>query len=519
MASLSRIRARLLRWDAVLTVAALALPLAASSVLGFFWLYERGWFAWFVAVSIALGGAVWLAKRIARWRRDRAEDDSNTLLSAGDGVQPDPDWTERETRAYRAAQTLIHKRIGTALPWDYLQDLGRDVVEIVAAGSGEKARGALDFTLPEALLLIERVASRFRADLRDAVPFSDSIRLRTLIWLWRNRARAQDWARKGYGVWRVVRLVKNPPVGLMQEIDSLLAGGHSGHVSAEALALGQIILLEEVAKAAVELYSGRLRFSDAELLEMQVADGARDRARLAAPDAPLRIAVTGQTSAGKSTLVNALLKHNRAETDAMPTTETATAHPVRIGSTDCVLLDLPGLDGGKQAGRAVQDALDEADMVLWVLRANRPARAIDARTLDTWRASGKVDPTRRMPRLVPVLTGIDTLFPDWPYPEHHLPTEVALKIGKAVQAVSEELSIPTPVPASAIEPDWNIGAVEDALRAQIGEALMVQRNRMRRTGARGGAVAELRRSATGLSRGLRQIARRMYARGEDIETS
>ena len=514
MAGLSRIRARLLRWDAVLTFATLVLPFAVTSLLGFVWLYERGWFMWFVVICIGFGGLVWGAGRLSRWRRDRAAEEDE--VPPGDSVQANPDWTAREFAAYQAAQALIRRRIKAAIDWDDLEGLAREVVETVASRSGDRAKGPLDFTLPEALLLVERVASRFRGDLREAVPFSDSIRLRTLIWLWRNRGRAQDWAQAGYGIWRVIRLVKNPPVGIMQEIDSLLAGGHSGHVTAEALALGQTILMEEVAKAAVDLYSGRLRFSDAELLDMQVADGALDRTRLAAPDAPLRIAVVGQTSAGKSTLVNALLDLNRAETDAMPTTDAATAHPLVLGGAECVLLDLPGLDGGKAAERTIQEALDSADMVLWVLRANRPARAIDGKTLEAWRARAATDPARRMPRPVFVLSCIDTMLPDWPYPEHHLPTEAAMKVGQVVSAVGQELGIPTPIPVSAIEPDWNVPAVEDALDGQLAEALMIQRNRARRAGGgRSGTLTELRRGATGLSRGLRGIAARMYGSESD----
>ena len=61
------------------------------------------------------------------------------------------------------------------------------LVRRVAAASGKGDKGVLDFTVPEALLLIDRVAVRLRADIRDKVPFSDRISVGTLLWLWERR--------------------------------------------------------------------------------------------------------------------------------------------------------------------------------------------------------------------------------------------------------------------------------------------------------------------------------------------
>ena len=53
MARFASLRARLLRWDAVLSAAALALPGTVAALLGFLWMFERGSFLWFVIASIS----------------------------------------------------------------------------------------------------------------------------------------------------------------------------------------------------------------------------------------------------------------------------------------------------------------------------------------------------------------------------------------------------------------------------------------------------------------------------------
>lgn len=65
---------------------------------------------------------------------------------------------------------------------------------------------------------------------------------------------------------RVLRLIKSLPIAVLREIEGAIAEGHSSFVTGEGTAVLQTLLLEEVAAAAVHLYSGNLQFSDAELL-------------------------------------------------------------------------------------------------------------------------------------------------------------------------------------------------------------------------------------------------------------
>lgn len=498
-------RARLLRWDRVVVLASLAIPFVVLIVLGFYWLVEKGWLLWFLAVSIGLGALVTLVRMILRWlarRREMRAEAAPATETEGAGVAPDPDWGARERRAFESARRLIETRTKVPVPWPEMQDLGLEVISTVAAQSGPRAREPLDFTLPEALLLLERVSSRLRTDLREMVPFSDTVTLRTGVWIWRNRGAVATVAAAAQGGWRLIRLVKNPPAAILQEIDRAVAGGHSSYLSEEAMAIGQAMLLEEVAKAAVDLYSGRLRFSDAELLELREAEGSRDRARQAQPDAPVRIVLAGQVSVGKSTLINALIGREGAETDVGPTTAADRGYPLEIGGAPCVLIDLPGLDGSRAVEDRVVAELAEADMALWAIRANRPARGVDAAALARLHETFAASPERRPPPVLPVLTAIDTLDPGWPHPEHRLPREVRDRIAAAVAAVAAELSVPMPVPVSAVSPEWNVESLEAAISAHLVEALMVQRNRARLGAGRPSAAENARRGARALGRGL-----------------
>src|SRR5690606_34232572 len=201
--------------------------------------------------------------------------------------------------------------------WEALREHALDVVNRIARSMGEE-RTALDFTLPEALLLVEHTTARYRRLMRDKVPFSDQVSISTLYWLWSRRERlSKIWPLADRGR-RVARMALNPARSVLLEVEQLVSGGNSTFLTVQMMGTMQAVLLEEVAYSAVELYSGRLRFSDAELLDIQLSASEADRTRLAKPDEPLRILLVGQISAGKSTLLNALLETDRAETDVAP---------------------------------------------------------------------------------------------------------------------------------------------------------------------------------------------------------
>ncbi|SDF08565.1 GTPase family protein [Limimaricola pyoseonensis] len=514
---LHRLRRALLRWDRLIIAASLALPFVAPFLLGFLWLTEHDWLLPYLGVSVAIAGLAYGLRWFARRRRP-VPGDAKSALMGEMKVEADPVWSETERKAYNAARRRIERETAEPIAWAELPDLALSVIDDIAKGMGQADRKALDFTLPEALLLTERAASRYRDHLRRHVPFSDRISLATIHWVWKHRGRAQLAMEAAYAGHRVLRFALNPAKGVLREVEWLMAGGNSSYLGNQMMGVLQAVLLEEVAHAAVELYSGRLRFSDAELLQFQLDETRADKARLAQPDAPLRVLVLGQVSAGKSTLINALLGEDRTETDMRATTDGTIAYEAAIDGTDCVLLDTQGLDGSPSRQKALLEEMAQSDILLWTIRANRPGRAADAQLHEafcTWFAEHH---DRRRPPMILVATAVDRFGPDWPYPEHELPQEVSDRIRDAMDAIANDMDGIRPRPVSALEPDWNLDAVRSALSGAVSEGLLAQRNRLRIAAARHARSGDtqISRSGRGLWQGAKLVGGRLLGRmGED----
>ena len=130
------------------------------------------------------------------------------------------------------------------------------VLETVAGTLSGGRRGTMDFTVPEALLLVEQVASRSRDILRRHVPFSDRLPVSWALWAMRNKDRAR-WAIKASSVgWRVFKAWTNPTQAAIQELGGLAQGTAVDALSDQFQREVRGLLLEEVAHAAVQLYSG-----------------------------------------------------------------------------------------------------------------------------------------------------------------------------------------------------------------------------------------------------------------------
>ncbi|MGM0631919.1 MAG: GTPase family protein [Pseudomonadota bacterium] len=482
MKSTEKLRRALLRWDHLLMGLVLGLPFVALMGLGFLWLIEHGALLWFLGVSLLLSVLTYLLRGVLyrRWHSAVDPGTSETDLS----VEPDPDWLPGEKAVFAEVGEYIAEITGSAQPWEDLPQHALEVVNRVAAGLDGKNRGALNFTLPEALLLLESTASRYRGHLRRRLPFSDQVSLATLHWLWRQRDRANLIWKVAHGGGRVARFALNPAASVLRELEQIVAGGNAGYVTGNMMGVLQAVLLEEVAYGAIELYSGRLRFSETELMQIRLASTRADEKRRALPDQPLRILFVGQISAGKSTLINALLDVHRAETDAAPTTQGLVAYPAELDGVACHFLDSEGLDGSSRQQDRMLREMTQADMIVWVIRANRPARAVDQHLKQAFDAWFEAHPRRRKPVVIVVATAVDQLTDDWPEDRQPLSESAHGIIAEAVQAIAGELDGLQPLPVSTGSAPWNVDAVSAALCSALPESQRVQRNRRRVEGAR-----------------------------------
>lgn len=482
-----RLLSQFLRGRIVVALVLYALPFVALILLGSLWLFERGWFLWFALASVAVIALyriiAWVLTRRALARVVRAPEAAAPLVSTN------PEWSDRETAAFLALSDTIREDLAAPVPWPDLQPMALRIVGQAAATLSGGRRGALDFSIPEAILLVDRVLTRLRGDIRRYVPLADTVPISALVWLWSHRARLGQGARVARDLWRLRRLAFNPPVGILQEVQGLLMGEATGTLQAASEVAVQRLILEEVARAAVDLHAGLLRFTDTELLEIELASHRADLQDRAAPDVPLRVVVVGQVSAGKTSLINALAGADLGETDMAPTTPGRVTHAVDLDEAGFTFVDTAGIDGTAARAESLLADLLQADLVLWAARANRPARAADADLLARLRAALAADPRRRAPRIIVAMTAADMLVPGWPHPEHHLPQVALQTIGMAMGAIAQDLGVTDVVPVSAISPEWNIDALESLVLQHAADALMVQRNRRRLEGQASASVA------------------------------
>jgi hypothetical protein len=507
---LEKLRRAFLRWDHLLMVFVFGLPFVLLIVLGFFWLLENDAMLWFLAISLLVSVVLVLLRNLLRRRWRKVAE--NVASTADMYVQPDPDWLPLEKAVFADVSQHIAALTRSALPWEDLPEQALEVVNRIAAGLDGKNAGpglenaglksekkrALNFTLPEALLLLESTASRYREHLRSKLPFSDQVSLATLYWLWRQRNRANLLWQVAQGSSRLARFALNPAAGVLRELEQIVSGGNSGYVTENMMGVMQAMLLEEVAYGAIELYSGRLRFSEPELMQIQLATSKADNERLALPDAPVRIVFVGQTSAGKSTLINALLSAERAETDAAAATPELVTYQSEIEGIACNFLDSEGLDGSSQSLDRMFKEMTQADMIVWVMRANRPARDMDVRLKQQFDAWFESHPRRRKPTVLVIATAMDQLVGAQGQPS----ASALLTIAAAVQAIAKDMQGLKVLPVSVGAAAWNLDVVARALRDELAEAKRVQRNRRRVEGAR--REGRVRHQITKLGRGVKQ---------------
>jgi uncharacterized protein len=472
-------------WPETLLFMAVALPWLSLFTLGFLWLWQSGhvW-VWAIAAA-ALGLLAWpLSISVKRRAKEEAR------LALGDLAEPKRGWNVVERDAWDEVLTFAD----ATEPFSFTEmepliSSARDIVEVVARRFHPKARSAwARFSLPEFLLLTERLSRDVRREAIQHIPAVKAMRLSHLLWVHRQNERygaaAHTGWHIGFGVWRVIRAALNPLQAAGQETSGLFLENTTRVLSYRLRAYFTRLLVLEVGRASIDLYSGRLSLSDGDLRVAQ----ERDMATTAEADVPIRIVLIGQVNAGKSSLLNAIAREIRGAVGPLPATSIAKEYLINLdGRPRVLLVDMPGFDESVVTVSELLSQAGRADLIMWVASATQPARGPDRKRLDDFRAWANAQLARRPPPVLLALTHVDELRPavEWtpPYDIIAPAGPKARAIRAAVDAVARtlNLSLDIIVPV-AMPPGREIYNV-DALWAKIGTALdeakLVQLDRLR----------------------------------------
>jgi uncharacterized protein len=464
----------------VLLAVALLLPTATLIPLGSLWLWQHGFILYWAIATCVVVSAVYY------WQRRLIAPQAAASLPDDDAAPASPHWSTAQEEAWANVRSLAaNVDPGRLSSRDAVLGLGLETIEVVAKRlHPERTDPLLQFTVPEALAVIERASGGLRDFVSGSFPLGDKVTVAQLMWLYRWRG-ALGLAEKGYDLWRIVRLL-NPVSAATQELRErftrqIYDAGREHLARRLARAF-----VREVGRAAIDLYGGSLRVSKTQLESHVSAATRKDMAALEArSEEPLRILVAGQSGAGKSSLVNALASSIEAAVDAVPTTTRFTAYRLtHEGLPAALLIDSPGL-----AGRGIDEivrAADDCDMVLWVASAVQAARETDRAAVAAVRAHFAAERHRRHPPMLLVLTQIDRLRPfnEWepPYDLGASTRSKSVSIRAAAEAASAELGFNTedvvPVRVDVAVAPYNIDALWGRIIDLASEA---QRMRLLRT--------------------------------------
>jgi small GTP-binding protein len=474
-------------WPEALLVIAVVLPWLALLVLGMVWLWQGGhvW-AWAIAAA-ALSLLAWPLKKIVRNRADKA-----ARLALGDVAEPSPSWAGLERDAWRdvlAMADATEQFAFTEIEPLYIRALA--IIDTVAHRFHPQAHAAwAQFSLPEVLLLVERLARDVRREALRHIPgiLVRKITFSHLLWAHQQKEQygeaAQTGWRVGFGLWRMARAMLHPMQAAGQETSGWFVEKTATVLSYRLRAYATRLFVLEVGRAAIDLYSGRLALSD---VEMRAARD-EDTSASAEPSPPVRIVLVGQVNAGKSSLLNALAQEVRSAVGPLPTTSNAAEYSLEIeGRPSITIVDMPGLDDDAAPASGLLTQAARADVVMWVASATQPARAIDRKALDEFRAWARAQLARRTPPLILALTHVDELRPaaEWapPYDISAPDRPKARAMRAAMDAVARVLDVRVdaivPVALPPGQAPYNIDAVWARIALELDEARLVQLDRLR----------------------------------------
>lgn len=400
------------------------LPGLALLLLGLFYLWQAGWFWWFSGALLLLALLSWGARRLLARTEPAVEE-------AGEDVQhlqPQAEWSRHDKAVWHECVAHIEEAQLAACPWEAVPRAMLDHLTYVAkAYHGEGRDAEYAFTIPELLLMLETWSREYRAEVMEHMPLAQDVKISTLKSLSRGSGRALRYYGYVSPFVRALRVGINPVTGIAGELSSHLASKYMSDFSQHVQGNMKIVLFEQVTQVGIDLYSGRLKFSEEELAARRQQQDAPELVEVR----PLSVLLVGQVNAGKSSLVNALKEQIVAGTDALPATDGFHYHALQLGEElELHLIDTPGLDGSEETMQALLEQAVQADLLIWVSQATQPAKALDKQFYERWSGWFEAHLSRKKPPVLLVTTHNDSLPPAGSW---HPPYDLSDPADKKVQ--------------------------------------------------------------------------------------
>ncbi|PSU34354.1 GTPase family protein [Photobacterium lutimaris] len=465
---------------APLVFASLIIPVFVLAGWGLFRIIQDDQWL-FLSVLIASSSLVVIAGAISLRKMRRQSSEEGIRLGGDYDVAPSGEWGEFDLEVWHVLNPAIAHHLEQDDSWLGLREHALALSMAVASQYyPERDTQALSFTAPEFLLMLEKVSHRYRLFLLNHIPFAETLKLSYFQQGYQHKEKLGA-AKKFYDVYRVFRAMT--PAGLVAEARGQLLGRLFDEVSEEVQHNLKKVLLQEVLSVAIDLYSGRYKAAEGELNNSDT-----DSEHFAEELKPLRVAIVGQVSAGKSSLVNTFVGNMVAEVSAIPSTENIVVHRCYVDGIDIIhLVDLPGIDGQESTNKRLIKQMAQSDIVLWVLKANQPARKSDVilrQQFDEHYQQAE-NRSRKKPKIVMVLNQVDRLSPasEWQPPyDLSAPQSAKANTIKAALDFNKAQLMPDDDVIVAMPPNeqpYNMDCLAEALLSAFQDGVNTQLNRRR----------------------------------------
>lgn len=460
----------------ILSFFSVILPILVLSGFGLYAMIKHGYSLYFIGVLL-LSSLMFV---IPRWLWSK-----NTHCINDDKIEMtlSSDWSDKEVVVAKNISLLIEDQLNKDDSWFHLKIHGFDIATEIAKEYGKKE---LDFTILEGLQLLEEVSRRYRKTIDKNIPLVDNVNISRIKWGYDLYNAHGDKVKTTYtwgmNAWRMVRM-SSPITGIMSEIKGKLMGSVSDQVLQKLQRNAKTLLLQDIAAVCIDLYSERYMVSSDNIQHSKIK---KMDAQKAAPELePVRIVIIGQISAGKSSLVNLLLKEMKAGIDSLPfTNDVATYDLLFNDNKQLCIVDTPGLDGSKKIEASIMEQVANADLVIWVLKANQSARQLDIQLLEKINNfySEKNDKSYKKPNIINVLSHVDQLKPvhEWhpPYDLQHDDSPKVQMINSALQYNQKLLHVDTIYPLAILNHrSFGIEVLEEAIQSYYDDAIQTQLRR------------------------------------------